>query len=199
MIHYSIIKNRIDLLQFFLSSGFDIEIPVNNWTPLILAVQLSNLTAVEMLLFYKAQVDVTNAYSIFYFFFHQTPLIIAIMNNDVDIVLSLLRAGASINESPYSLHCAVQQGNLEIIKLLMMFGADPNLKTPSGKTAFDLLKSEQDTIKSALTEIQKAKIPHPLAPKINMIRPPVSSFNALLDIFPPTSQKRPQQPSISQI
>ena len=69
MVHYAIIIKKLNLLQFFLQSGFDVDIKSSDWTPLHTAVLVGIPEFVDMLLFYNAKVDVLNEVNIYFFFF----------------------------------------------------------------------------------------------------------------------------------
>lgn len=76
LIHYAIIIKKLNLLQFFLQSGFDVNVTCSNWVPLHTAVFIGAPEFVDILLFYKAKVDVVNdicwlfyLYSSFFYLF----------------------------------------------------------------------------------------------------------------------------------
>lgn len=121
----------------------------------------------------------------------------AIINNNVEIVKSLLRSGAKVDDSPYPLHCAIQQDNLEIVKLLLLFGADPNLQTRSGQSAFDIVTPSQKRIKEALLKIKKEN-KNEVKQKIEIFQPPVLTLSDLLDRLPP-SRRRPNLTTFSNL
>lgn len=121
----------------------------------------------------------------------------AILNNDIEIAKSLLRSGAKVDDTPYPLHCAIQQDNLEMVKLLLLFGADPNLQTRNGQSAFDIVNPTQKRIKEALTTVKKANKNSPKQ-KIEMFQPPVLTLSDLLDKLPPP-RKRPDLSTFSNL
>lgn len=121
----------------------------------------------------------------------------AILNNDIEIAKSLLRSGAKVDDTPYPLHCAIQQDNLEMVKLLLLFGADPNLQTRNGQSAFDIVNPTQKRIKEALTTVKKANKSSPKQ-KIEIFQPPVLTLSDLLDKLPPP-RKRPDLSTFSNL
>lgn len=121
----------------------------------------------------------------------------AILNNNIEIAKSLLRSGAKVDDSPYPLHCAIQQDNLEMVKLLLLFGADPNLQTRSGQSAYDIITPTQKRIKEALTTIKKEK-KNIAKQKIEMFQPPVTTLSDLLDRLPPP-KRRPDLSAFSNL
>lgn len=76
-----------------------------------------------------------------------TNLIVAVENNDFEEVVDILTSPAStkgyINKvenywGQSALHIAVEQGNLRMVKLLLKFGADPNVISESGDTPLEM-------------------------------------------------------------
>lgn len=122
----------------------------------------------------------------------------AILNNDIEIVKSLLRAGAKVDDSPYPLHCAIQQDSFEIVKLLLLFGADPYLQTRNGQCAFDIVAPFQKRIKEALKAIKKSN-QDATKQKIEIFQPPVSTLSDLLDRLPPPPRRKPDLSTFSDL
>ena len=76
-----------------------------------------------------------------------TPLVIAVWENDEAAVRNLLAAGADINAVDKSvdttpLATAVSTGKVELARLLVYAGADPNVRNGSGQTALMGLDDE---------------------------------------------------------
>lgn len=76
-----------------------------------------------------------------------TNLIVAVENNDFEEVIEILTSPAATKEyinkvenywGQSALHIAVEQGNLRMVKLLLKFGADPNVIGESGDTPLEL-------------------------------------------------------------
>lgn len=64
----------------------------------------------------------------------------AVVNNDIDLVKSLINRGEDINSGKWTkrstpLMLAAQNGNLEIAQILLDAGADPGKRSISGSTA----------------------------------------------------------------
>jgi len=78
----------------------------------------------------------------------QTPLMLAVRNNDYEALQQALLAGENVNETDQSgtslLMHAVIKGNLRIVKELLVAGADPNLRTRRGWTALLLAAATHD-------------------------------------------------------
>lgn len=79
-----------------------------------------------------------------------TALIYAIQNNDVDAAKNLLAIGANVNEVLVSrlagkwtpLMAATAVGNVDMVKLLIKNGANPNFKNKDGVSAADIAKDQ---------------------------------------------------------
>lgn len=102
-------------------------------TPLIDAVQKRNAVKVRKLLDAEADTEIRQPTN------DETVLILATKNNDFDIVLMLLRAGARVDGYGYSgmtaLMYAACYGYTPIARILLEYGADPNRKTKAGRSA----------------------------------------------------------------
>lgn len=63
----------------------------------------------------------------------------AVLHNQVDVVEQLIKSGIDIDymfpEGKNSLHIAAERGNLDMVKLLLIYGADSDAKTHDDKTA----------------------------------------------------------------
>lgn len=127
---------------------------------------------------------------VFALYLNQTPLLTAVTNGDIEIVKSLLRAGAKTDD-PQVLHISILQNNLKIVELLLKYGADPAKKNSLQKNAFDILVlPEQKEIENALKNTK------PLPP-INhnkrfstQFKQPVKSIQDLFDRLPPSPSQR---------
>lgn len=79
--------------------------------------------------------------------YNQTPLHIAARYNELDFVEMFVRNGAHVNEKDMfgstPLHYLSRYfANIEIIKLLIDYGADVNIKNSKGKTIFEIMEGE---------------------------------------------------------
>lgn len=79
--------------------------------------------------------------------YKETAIFIAVNRGWVNLVSALLKAGANVNVqnsngfTPLMVASDAEQGkNLELINMLILAGADPQLKDNSGKTALDWAK-----------------------------------------------------------
>jgi ankyrin repeat protein len=170
--------SRHEAAHYFLSTSFfDLNsLHPGDWTPLHLATFLGLVDFVEMLLFFKAKVDVPDRLGV-------TPIHLAIQAGDIEIVQCLLRAGSNVKSSPIALNLAVGYGNIEIVTLLLKYGANPELKNRAGKTSFDLLqRPEQKDIEEIMRTIKEVERPRVKAPA--QIAPGVKTFGDLFDRMP---------------
>lgn len=132
-----------DIVRLFLAKGADPNLKDSKGvTPLGLALLTNNLDAVKILL--NSGADPNERVGQISF-----PLNIAINRGQVEAVRDLLEAGARPNEitgqSP--LFDAIYKNNFEIIKLLLDYGADPNLKDKKGNTPIDIaIENESNEI-----------------------------------------------------
>ncbi|OHT16858.1 hypothetical protein TRFO_41521 [Tritrichomonas foetus] len=107
-----------------------------------------------------------------------------------------MRAGAQTN-NPKIIQTAVLHSDVEIVKLLMEYGANPNEKDQNGKNAFDFLllpnqKDIEDVLKNtkALPPINHDK------PLTDQISPPITSLQDLFERLPAAPVRR-QDPPVS--
>ncbi|MSQ58313.1 MAG: hypothetical protein EXR36_01315 [Betaproteobacteria bacterium] len=92
---------------------------------------------------------------------NQTPLMIAAFNENRDMVVLLLGAGAQVNaQDPAGdtpLTQAARRGNAELIVILVNAGADMGMRTSEGLTALCLAK--QSNFTAAVEVLEKAGSP----------------------------------------
>lgn len=109
-------------------------------TALWLAIGQRKLAVVRTLLARGADPNRTDAYAV-------PPLIRAVADQkDKDLTAALLEAKADVNavwDGKTALHFAAELGNLELLKLLLAAGADPNARDPSGRTPLDIAKAQK--------------------------------------------------------
>lgn len=119
-------------VDLFLKSGMDPDAKVNNMTPLCMAANNHNISIVEKLLKYKANVNAKCGTE------EKTALIQAAIVSDKDIVTLLLNKGSEVNAKTNkgisALHQAITNGNKDIVSSLLNKGADINIKTSEGMT-----------------------------------------------------------------
>ena len=103
------------------------------WTPLHLAAHYGHSQVVEMLLAHGADVHARATNDL-----GSSPLLWAIMGQDVAAVTLLLEHGAGINETTTAgstpLHKAAVIGNAALVRLLLARGANVNARNSGGQT-----------------------------------------------------------------
>jgi hypothetical protein len=124
-----------------------------------------------------------------------TPLLIAIQNTDTEIVHCLLRAGASVRDSPVALNAAIAVGQIDIVVLLMKYGANPALKNGAGRTSFELLqRPEQNDIEEVMRNTKEIEIPTFQKARLAFLGQPAATLGDLLDRLPPGPPRRTVAP-----
>ncbi|MBC8066395.1 MAG: ankyrin repeat domain-containing protein [Chlorobia bacterium] len=121
-LNLTIRKGNLPMVKLLLSKGADLNLREEaGYTPLIFAVQTGQMNIAEYLIDKGAKVDIRNDHG-------DTAIVFAANAGDVRIVDRLLRKKANINGgtgwSP--LMEAAYSGRLEVAKLLLKRGADPN-------------------------------------------------------------------------
>lgn len=144
-----------------------------NETPLYLACKFGNIDALKVLLYYNADPNKVNEFSL-------TPLDIAIINNHVEIVktlvsisninLNLLTTDAINNYLDYNkifsggesaLFFAYLFNNQEIINILVKAGIDTNIKNNKGLKAEDLLRLNIESLADLSMSLTNLSILNP--------------------------------------
>jgi ankyrin repeat protein len=153
-----------DIVQLLLNKGADINSTTGGGaSALYIACQSGNVEVVKVLLESKAKPDLLTD-------FGWSPLFVAAYKGYSDIVKLLLEAGANVNapgkmlmiktavkdisepmsenvEQVTALYIAALAGRADIVNLLLLNGANPNLKTNTGKTPLDAaIYIENDTV-----------------------------------------------------
>jgi ankyrin repeat protein len=65
MIHYTILSQKLEVLHHFLTLGANVNLTCDSdWTPLHLAAHLGLADYVEMLLFFRAKVDIADNFGV---------------------------------------------------------------------------------------------------------------------------------------
>jgi len=91
-------------------------------------------TAAQMMQLYETNHDVVNSKNDFGF----TPLILACYQGNNEVAIFLIKKNADINyvsDEGTALMAAVVKGNLELVKVLLINTANPNLTNSNGTTA----------------------------------------------------------------
>jgi ankyrin repeat protein len=107
-------------------------------TPMAKAIRNGELAVVRALLDLGADVHTLDG--------PWSPLDSAVHNNRVDLARLFIDRGADVNAvdkvgyTPLLLAAAIDFGDTDMIDVLLAAGADPHVKTPSGKTALDLAR-----------------------------------------------------------
>ena len=87
-----------------------------------------------------------------------TPLMLAVKNGHLNSAMSLLAAGADPNvcheeTGNTALHLAAEAGNLVLVKLMLVFGADLKMRNKAGKTPLLLARSSDGPDAHACVEV----------------------------------------------
>lgn len=114
---------------------------ITGCTTLHTAASKGNVKAIERLVNEEANIDETDDAG-------KTPLMYAVMLNQHDSAVALLKAGADVNTQSdtgnTALHEAVIQGNLKFCTLLLEKGADVSIRNKQGKTPLDIAKAKEN-------------------------------------------------------
>jgi uncharacterized protein len=119
----------------------------DGWTPLHLAAHFGHRQVAEALLAHGADVHARAANDL-----GTTPLLWAVMGQDVATVTLLLDHGADVNETTAAgstpLHKAAVLGNVALVRLLLARGAKVNARNSGGQTPLThaLFKSHTEVV-----------------------------------------------------
>lgn len=119
-----------DTVVKLLNRGFDPNTPSPDGSQgLMLAMQDSNLKVARVLVRYKqTQVDPRNKKD-------ETPLMLAALRGDMELVLALINRGADINKPGWApLHYAATKGSVPIVRELLDKSAYIDAESPNGTT-----------------------------------------------------------------
>lgn len=123
VLHLAAKQGNPEIVQLFLDAGCPVSIRHGSrGTPLFLAARHGNEEALSILLQHGADVHVSAGE-------HLSPLIAACRGSSLRIVKLLLDAGTELNvpnASQTALHEAAERPDLDIMRLLISNGADPN-------------------------------------------------------------------------
>jgi hypothetical protein len=77
---------------------------------------------------------------------YENPLVMAVYEEDIELVRELIRKGADVNaretDKMTALHAAVESGNVEIVRILLQTGAKVNARTDSRRTPLMMLDGD---------------------------------------------------------
>ncbi len=136
LLHKAVGKGDITEIENLLGYGADIDVVSNDgFTPLFIAASEGKTEVVETLLEAGADYEIRCGKS------NGTAFYMACAQNHIEIVSIFLNldpdlANTIVNISPLSI--AALSGNSTVMKLLLEYCADPNLKNPDGSTIYDL-------------------------------------------------------------
>ncbi|KAJ4809026.1 ankyrin repeat family protein [Rhynchospora pubera] len=127
-LHSAILQGNAEILDMLLSRGGPIEARNIAETPLILATCMAYCSCMKALLRYNA--DPNRVTSGFF-----SPLFVAVINDSIECVEVLLKAGADVNKTPL-LELAFDSG--EMFDYLLEAGADPNKPNDYGRLPIEI-------------------------------------------------------------
>ncbi|KFX90596.1 hypothetical protein V490_06374 [Pseudogymnoascus sp. VKM F-3557] len=117
-------KGYFAIAKHLIAAGADIELPGDKYepTPLFSALNRGHLDVAQLLIENGARHDIINSNS-------QTPLILAVAQEDMATVQKLLQLGADVNiGGGRALQAAARGNNWQMVHLLLQSGADVNLQ-----------------------------------------------------------------------
>ena len=113
----------------------------DGFPPLVLSAYFGQADVARFLLMQGADVNRTSQNHMQVAALHS-----AVAIQHIPLARLLLESGAKVNKSQMEgirpLHSAVHRGQMEMVKLLLAFGADPALATDDGRTSFDIAELE---------------------------------------------------------
>lgn len=169
-LHMAVFNRWIDIAALLIKNGADVNAQSNDEeqgvTPLHYAVEQGNLEMVRLLTsFEQLNVNIKNSKGF-------TPLHYSLIDGNDDIAYLLFDRGADVNAQTSKegglltpLHCAVEKGNLEMVKMLTSYvQLDVNIKNSKGFTPLyeAVVKGEVEIVKRILNHSSfiDSKDPH---------------------------------------
>lgn len=133
------ISQQLPICRDLLDAGAHIDAKEKNGnTALALTADEGFWHIVAQLAKWGADVNTRNALG-------ETPLLMAVVEDHSGVVKTLVDAGAKIdgdNRGITPLMLAATNGYVKLTKLLLDLGADPNLRTPDGRSALDYTQNK---------------------------------------------------------
>ncbi len=151
-IWYAVHAGHADMVELLLTYTLDVNIAtIDGNTPLCEAAYNNNITIIRMLINYGANPNIRLSER------SETPLHVAVTNNNYDAVELLLENDAQVDATVLSetpLFIAAEKGFLPIVKLLLKHGANINHQSDIKRTAlyFALLFKHKETIRFLLEQ-----------------------------------------------
>jgi ankyrin repeat protein len=149
-LNYAISKNDVNTVRELLEKGSSLhKIDRFGNTPLTIASYHGNVEIVKLLVEYGAMIDESDRHG-------NSPLIVASMQGHYAIVKYFIDQGADLNYLGKLNRTALMHAvsgskaseNLDVIKQLTMYGADPNIVDDTGRSALDY--AHDDDVKTYL-------------------------------------------------
>jgi len=137
-------EGNVEVLDMLYTAGAKVDPNPAGTSPLYLAVMKKQKEAVIWLLSKGADPNIVTTQM-------RSPLVVAIDEKSPELARILLDAGANVNhiyKGQSLLVIATVKGQLDTVKLLLEFGADPYLEDLHGKTAFDYAGHRQKVLEA---------------------------------------------------
>ncbi len=141
--HQAVAGGHFDAIGAYIEEGVDIDRDNGGWTALLFAVNVGNFEMVKFLLdHYGADPNLGDHDNL-------TPMDLAASRNDMNMIELLVEHGASakaaedtwaahlleIKARSHEFYGAAAQGDMDLLKELLVLGVDINAKSESGDTA----------------------------------------------------------------
>ncbi|WP_246226420.1 ankyrin repeat domain-containing protein [Wolbachia endosymbiont of Madathamugadia hiepei] len=131
----------IKIVEALLAKGANVNSGI--YAPLHTAIIINNKEMVEILIKYKADVNLKNKYDGF------TPLHLAVEGDHQEIAEILIKHKANVNlkddDGLTPLHLAAKEGHKEMVETLIKYKANINLRGRKGRSPLHFAAKEGDT------------------------------------------------------